>query len=200
MRLGKCGEWKAPVGAVEGVLPKEAGANFTGDSVHLNLRSVFGEGGGWGGEGSWEEGLRRNLRKRRSGNRAIFTKGSGEVRDVQMMEGKWKNVLLEMSLNTGGEECFAQRAALIQDECQVFRAGSVIYTCNGPNDDKICLCWKNLVQTLTDLFGTMTFKYPGYECFTQHLRQHWKTLGDNFFQIDESRWIICTSEGGWRRL
>lgn len=31
--------------SVEGALPKEAGANFTWDSVHVNLRSVFGDGG-----------------------------------------------------------------------------------------------------------------------------------------------------------
>lgn len=30
---------------MEGALPKEAGANFTWDSVHVNLRSVFGDGG-----------------------------------------------------------------------------------------------------------------------------------------------------------
>lgn len=48
----KSGDGKAPVEAVEGALPKEAGANFTWDSVQLNLRSVFGEGGRWGGEGS----------------------------------------------------------------------------------------------------------------------------------------------------
>lgn len=39
----KCGYSKVGVGKrCKGTLPEEAGANFTGDSVHLNLRSVFG--------------------------------------------------------------------------------------------------------------------------------------------------------------
>lgn len=57
---------KASVKAVEEALPKEAGANFTWDSVQLNLRSVFGVR--WGGEGSRGEGQHRNLGKRGSGN------------------------------------------------------------------------------------------------------------------------------------
>lgn len=42
-------------------------------------------------------------------------------------------------LNAGEKECFGQREALMQDECQAFGAGSVIYTCKVPNDDKMCL-------------------------------------------------------------
>lgn len=45
MSLEKCGDRNAPVEAVEGALLTEAGANFTWDSVQLNLRSVFGERG-----------------------------------------------------------------------------------------------------------------------------------------------------------
>lgn len=63
-------ELNAPVdNAGRSFCPQEAGANFTWDCVHFNLRSVF-EGGGR--EGSWREGQRRNLRKRESENRAIY--------------------------------------------------------------------------------------------------------------------------------
>lgn len=69
---------------MERALPKGAGANFTWDSVQLNLRSV---GKGVGGEERefLGEGQHRNLRKRGSENRAICIKGRGEVRDLEMM-------------------------------------------------------------------------------------------------------------------
>lgn len=44
------GDWKTPAEAAEGALPKEAGVNFTWDSVQLNLRSVFGQRGAGGEE------------------------------------------------------------------------------------------------------------------------------------------------------
>lgn len=69
--------------------------------------------------------------------------------------GKWKNQreLLPPDMQYSREKkgCFVQRVALVQDECQGFWAGSVINTCNGPNDDKLCLRGKNLEETLRPL-------------------------------------------------
>lgn len=63
------------------------------------------------------------------------------------MEKPKRNTASRFVLNAGEEECFVQREALMQDECQAFWAGSVINTCKGPNDDKMSLV-ENLVETL----------------------------------------------------
>lgn len=147
---------KAPVEAVEGALPKVAGANFTWDSVRLNLRSVFGEGGGWGGEGSWGEGQHRNPRKREGVETEQYARreeGRSEIwkwwREVEKPKRTTASRYATHSREKKG--CFVQRVALVQDECQGFWAGSVINTCNGPNDDKLCLRGKDLEETLRPL-------------------------------------------------
>lgn len=57
------------------------------DSVQLNLRSVFGEEGGWGGglKGRDSVGIWKKRVSEKNG--AMSKKGRGEVRDVEVMEG-----------------------------------------------------------------------------------------------------------------
>lgn len=79
--------------------------------------------------------------------------------------GKWKKQKITASsrvLNAAEKECFVQREALMQDECQAFWAGSVINTCKVPNDDKICLWWEIWRKHCgLYIFGTMMFQYQG---------------------------------------